>query len=69
MTTTTETTIIAGTRPVGNCTPDGTHRWATRRFEDGVWYFTSYDGWLISSETSTSDPELARIIASALEAK
>lgn len=66
MTSTTDT--IAGTRPVGNTPANGTHRWATRTFEGGAWHFTTYDGWLIASETTTTDPALAEIITAAIAA-
>ena len=61
-----ETTVIAGTRPTGSCAPDGRVRWATRSFDDGIWTFTSYDGWLIDDETTTTDIGLAGIIEQAI---
>ena len=57
---------IAGTKPTGSCASDGQTLWATRRFDDGAWYFTEYDGWLIASETSTTDKALAQIIGAAI---
>ena len=65
-TTLTRTQIIAGTRPVGSCPPDGRVRWATRSFDDGTWTFTSYNGWLIDDETTTTDIGLAGVIEVAI---
>jgi hypothetical protein len=55
MTITTTNTVTYGTRPVGSCAPDGRTLWATRSRIDGGWKFTSYDGWLITGETTTTD--------------
>jgi len=59
--------IIAGHRPVGPCRPDGSYRWATRYHEDGRYTFTTYNGWLIASETTTDDRALAEYITKALQ--
>jgi hypothetical protein len=58
--------IIAGTRPKGSCAPDGHTRWATRTFDDGVWRFVTYNGWLIENETSTTDLALVDDITAAI---
>ena len=54
--------VIAGNRPAGVCPPDGTHLWMGRRYEDGVWTFTTYNGWLATSTTTTDNPEVAHMI-------
>lgn len=57
-------TVIAGTRPTGSTPADGTVLWATRRFhKEGRWTFTTYNGWLISSETCTD----LQVIADAIQ--
>jgi hypothetical protein len=55
-------TVIAGTRPVGSCKPDGSHIWATVAPEDGQYRFTKYNGWLISEETITTSVTMAAIL-------
>ena len=62
-----ETSVIAGTRPVGSTPADGTHIWATRSFTDGQYRFTTYNGWLIVDETTTTDSDLAVIIGDILK--
>jgi len=52
-------TVVAGTRPTGSTPSDGTVLWATRSFTDGRWTFTTYNGWLITSETHTDWQEIA----------
>jgi len=61
MTTTTETKTY-GTRPVGSCKPDGRTLWATRTRIDGGWKFTTYNGWLIDSETTTTNEAVADML-------
>ena len=61
-----EAKVVVGSRPVGSCKPDGSHLWAIRTFEDGVYKFTTFNGWLISSETSTDNLALANIIQGSL---
>jgi hypothetical protein len=58
--------VIAGTRPVGSCKPDGSHQWVTRSFFDGQYSIVVYDGWLIDSETKTTDSSIAEIISNYL---
>jgi hypothetical protein len=60
-TSTTETKTY-GTRPVGSCKPDGRTQWATRTRIDRGWKFTTYNGWLIDSETTTSSPFVADLL-------
>ena len=55
-------TVIAGRRPTGSQSPDGTHRWATRTHEDGTWTITAFDGWLVDAETTTTDPDIAKLL-------
>lgn len=62
-------TIIAGERPVGSCPPTVENRWAERHFDDGLYTFTVYVGWLIEDETRTSDTALAALIEEAIRAK
>ena len=57
-----EATVIVGTKPVGSCTPDGSHIWVTRQFRDGRYDFTKFDGWLIAEETTTTDPNMATLL-------
>ncbi len=59
--------VIAGTKPTGDCAPNGRTRWATRRYDDGRFYFTEHNGWLIAAETSTDDPALADAITDILK--
>ena len=61
--TSTTTEVIYGTRPQGAQAPDGSHIWATRTYADGEWTFTTYNGWLITGETTTSDASIASVIA------
>ena len=51
--------VIAGTRPIGSCRPDGTHQWATRHSDDNLHIFTTYNGWLIDTETKTDSSDMA----------
>jgi hypothetical protein len=55
-------TVVAGERPVGRCPADGSHRWATVEKVDNEWAYTAYDGWLIDSETKTTDDDIAGLI-------
>jgi hypothetical protein len=59
--------VIAGTRPVGSCPADGTHRWAIRYHEDGLDHFIVFDGWLQEAEHRTDDPAMAELIEQTLK--
>lgn len=63
------TLVIAGERPVGSCPATPAHSWATRRFDDGTYRFTVYEGWLEADEVTTRDPALAELIGEAIKAK
>jgi hypothetical protein len=58
--------VIAGTRPVGSCPADGSHKWAVHYLEDNVHHFIVFDGWLQASETTTTDIEIAELVEQSL---
>jgi hypothetical protein len=61
-TTTLTAETIFGTRPEGAQSPDGSHVWATRTFEDGTWTFTTYKGWLVTGTTTTTCQHMAGVL-------
>lgn len=62
---------IAGNRPAPrrSCSPDGSHRWATRTFTDGAYTFTEYNGWLVSEQHTSTSPTVATAIEADIAAR